>query len=750
MLRSRCIVPWLVGAVLWQGPVVPAQTPGPAPPARRLQVWAIVVGVGSPLDPKVRARSSREAVPQALNVLRWLSGTAGWDRSHVLLLTDFGGSEDPGSPQSPAPNIAASRRNMDWAFRRWLPARARPGDLIVFYFAGQARAAIPADASLPPEYYLLPSDATVDNLPARGWSLDRALDRLARSGPFQVVCWLGTTMQVEPAPGGQEPRRVDPARLNRDWLRRVARWPGVTAWLASDRPTVAPTSDPLVPFTRALLAGLGDRDQKRNLAACLRVLELDSGLKAAGFQAIGGVPPDLTLWADQLGAPAAQPRPEMVLQVGHADRILEILSTPDSRTLITASQDSTIRVWSPGSKSLLRVLTGHAVGVTAMALSGDGRRLVSGGGRGEVMIHDLSRDFARQSVVRQPHDEGSRIVQVAMLPDGPRCTTVDSTGRAVLWDLSRPTPAPAPWMEGVVCRKVATGGIGKEGIVAALCGDGTVRLFSASGEGGTVIPLPSGRADVVAISPDGRFLGVGFEDGRVVLRDLNAAKHVERRIAEDAIQHLAFSAQRSLAVGHARGVRLIEVRPGPVLGAEAILNAGGGAARLAVSPDGRLLAACDQNTGALRVWRLDGDPPRELIVDEPNADVLTLAFTTDGRTLVTGTKLGMIRTRPIDDRGEARPWTVPAHRGKVQHLSPSPGRRYVLVINELRQAHLWDLTQRTCRRLAGAWSAGAFLDDDRLVLAGASGGEYAGRLVRVDRRTLAMDGASFSRSEGAF
>ena len=111
----------------------------------------------------------------------------------------------------------------------------------------------------------------------------------------------------------------------------------------------------------------------------------------------------------------------MVLQVGHADRVHEIVSTPDSRTLLTASQDSTIRVWSPGEKSLLRVLTGHAVGVTAMALSGDGRWLVSGGGRGEVLIHDLSRDFERQSVARQPHDEGSRVVQVAMLPDGVRC-----------------------------------------------------------------------------------------------------------------------------------------------------------------------------------------------------------------------------------------------------------------------------------------------------------------------------------------
>ena len=52
--------------------------------------------------------------------------------------------------------------------------------------------------------------------------------------------------------------------------------------------------------------------------------------------------------------------------------------------------------------------------------------------------------------------------------------------------------------------------------------------------------------------------------------------------------------------------------------------------------------------------------------------------------------------------------------------------------------------------MPGAWSSGVFLDDDRLVLADAAGGEHAGRLVRVDRRTLTMDGASFARSDGAF
>src|SRR5271157_1569697 len=372
-MRRNVVVVGLVCGMLAASPPAWSQPGVPSAPVRTRQLWAIIVGVGSPLDPRARAQSSGEVVQQAFNVLKWLNGTAGWNRSHLLLLTDLDGSADPGSLRSPASNITPTRKNLDWAFRQWLPARAQAGDLVVFYFAGQARAVTGGDPLAPPEYYLLPSDVLLDNLPARGWSLDGALDETARQGKYQIVCWLGTTLQLLQSPGAGPRRPRDLARLNRDWIRRAARWPGVTVWLAADHPPATPSADSAATFTGAVLGGQGTKDRKQNLAACLRTLQGVSKLKVEGFQAIGGVPPDLTLWADQLGPPLPPPRPEMVLQVGHADRVAEIVSTPDSRLVITASQDSTIRVWAPGQKGLLRVLTGHSVGATALALSRDGK-----------------------------------------------------------------------------------------------------------------------------------------------------------------------------------------------------------------------------------------------------------------------------------------------------------------------------------------------------------------------------------------
>ncbi|HKM55908.1 MAG TPA: hypothetical protein VJY33_21055, partial [Isosphaeraceae bacterium] len=584
----------------------------------------------------------------------------------------------------------------------------------------------------------------------RGWSLDRALDGFAQQGKYQIVCWLATALQAGQAEGDRNVSPADLARLNRDWLRRLVRWPAVTAWLAADRPSPLEGSGPSAAFTNALLAGLGDKTRKLNVAACLQTLHRDSRLKLGGFQSIGGVPPDLTLWADQLGVPVKQPPPEMVLQVGHADRILEIASSPDSSTIMTSSQDSTIRVWSPDQKALLRVLTGHAAGTTALALSRNGRWLASGGGMGEVLVHDLANDGARVPIARQPGGGGARVVQLLMLPDGTHFVTVDSKGASLLWDLAKPSLSFVPWIEGTTCLSVAAEGSAGVGAVGALCGDGTVRVCNASGAGSRTFKDLGGRPTSLAISPDGRLIAVGFDQGRVVVRAIDGQPVFDRFLGAGSIEQLVFSASNDLAMGYAQGARLIEGVAANQAGADFVLIAGSGPERLSFSPDGRFLAACIRDTGAIKIWKREAGAPFQALLDEPQAGVLSLVFSSDSRSLITGSKLGSLKKWPLADQDRALGWTVSANRGKVRQITSSPSRRFLVMINELRQAHLWDLGQRSCRRLSGAWADGVFLSDHTLVLAGRPETDQPGHLVRVDPLTRKQDGGFFARTAGSF
>ncbi len=727
--------------------------------ARRPELWAIIVGIGDYPDPRIL--DSETAADQAAKVLRWFRG-ADWDENHQLLLRDFG-SSDPGTPEHPAPNILPRRANLDWAIQEWLLRKnAKPGDTVVIYFAGRASAVVtPRGPKIEPQvdFYLLPVDGFQAEPATSGWSLDRAVDDCARRR-IQVVCWLATTFQDRTPPAAARPPINRPAPtpnpISHDWLRRLTRWPGVTAWLATDRPPgIGEAADPIDSFTTALVESLGKPEQKDNLAASLKKLQQDPRLKRQGFRSMGGVPPDLSLWAGQFGMPVNRPLPELVLQSGHADRVTGLVSPADSRLVISASMDSTVRVWSTRQRSLLHVLTGHMVGTTALALSGNDRWLISGGGRGAVLVHDL-KDFTLNPVPKQPHI--TRVFQIAMLPDGSHFVTVDNDASAALWDLSVSPLEYKPWPDtdqGIKCREIAVGGKGKLGMVAARTGDGKVRIFDARGGNGVEVRLPQGRATALAVGPDGRTLAVGFEDRRVVIVDVHGSRMEERKVSSGPVRGLAFSPTGWLAVNQKKCVQLLRVSPGQDKAGEAAIDLVDRAAgSMSLSPDGRYLAVCTENIGAVLAWRLDNENRLPVFADL-KARASSVGFTGDSRALLIGGFDGSVATRPLDGikRGAEVSWTTAADRGKVQRLDSAPSRRFLLLVNEMNQAQVWDLKDRTCRRLPGTWSSGAFLGDDDLILTIAADAQRdPGQLVRArrDGARITLDRGFFSRSDGAF
>jgi len=739
----------------------------------RPELWAIIIGIDAHTD--ARILDGKTAVDSAFRVHDWFLKQAGWQKNHLLLLVDLG-ADHPGTVEAPAFPIQPLRKNLEWAFDVWLKDKAHPGDLIVVYYAGRSQGHVvtrgKAEANRN-EYRLLPRDALLSDVEQTGFSLAKAIDPYSRQGKYQVVCWLGTGLERFPeatmppiriadqkksadstSPAASKIGRSKAPPSGLDWIRGLARWPGVSAWLASDvaQGSAAP-SDPWVPFTSALLDGLGDADGKNNLAACLRAMQQTPTLKLQGFKSVGGVPPTLSLWHDQFVESLRPSRPEMVLQFGHAGPITGLATSADSQHMFTSSEDSTLRVWSLHDRALLRVLTGHEVGANALALTRDGKWLLSGGGRSGVMVHAVTDDYQLKLINRQPH--GRRVEQVVPLPDGRHFLSLDQQAKCFLWDLNEPALTPRPWLDKVDCLEVAVGGgAGKKepGIVAARCGDGSIRIFGKDGAAKEVIENPQAVSSALAVSPDGRSLAFGFDDGRVVLRDIARKSTAEAQGARGRITRLGISRQGKLAVGSERGVDLYSVTLGnpPKIG-EGISLAPWPAASLGFSSDGLYLAACARDTGQLRIWRCDGDQAPREVVSQEDAGALSVAFTADGRSLAVGGKDGTVKTLPIDPKEGETPWERKSSRGKVQHLSASPSRRFLLILNDRNQLQEWDLKDRTCRSLPGRWSSGAYLSDRRLALTvAADAAEMPGKIVLMDSENSAINATFFARTAEGF
>jgi cytochrome c len=276
------------------------------------------------------------------------------------------------------------------------------------------------------------------------------------------------------------------------------------------------------------------------------------------------------------------------------------------------------------SRPALAQMRGHGGPVRAVAISPDGKSIVSGSFDTSAIRWSLATEAAVQ--VLRFHSDA--VNAVAFLPDG-RIVTAGADARIAIWSPGRQQPDRI--LDGH-SGPIAALAVSPDGaMLASAAWDRSVRLWPLAGGSPRVLEGHSQNVNGVAFTPDGRsVVSVGY-DLTVRVWPLSGGSP-EIVTLPSPLNALAIAADGEIAAGGADGKIYFLTRDGKPAGE--LQAAATPIIGLAVSPDGTLIAAAGIRGTVAIIERKQRRIERTLV--GPGLPVWSVVFLPDSRTLLTG------------------------------------------------------------------------------------------------------------------
>ncbi len=373
---------------------------------------------------------------------------------------------------------------------------------------------------------------------------------------------------------------------------------------------------------------------------------------------------------------------------GHSETVTALALSPDGKTLVTGSRDKSIRVWDLNTTKVIRMLQGHTEEITSLAFSRDGTQLASASKDQNIRIWNLSSTDEHRNFVG--HD--GYVWSAVFSNDG----KFFASGGADRQIIIRNT-ATGDIIKKIDAHKLAVTALaynpdGSQLVSAG--GDQLVKLWNA--KTGELIKEFKGHTSAVmavAFSGDGKQILSGGADKEARLWDVEKGTAAQTfPNVRSPISSVALRKDGKQAViGCADGlVHVFDLSAAPKETGFVICHLSG-IGGLAYHPDGTKIATCGGDK-SVKIWKVPdvGAPTLVTELKGHSNPVSTVAFSNDGRLLASGGGDLIVKVWDVQNGTELR--SLRGHGDWVASVAFSPDPRFILSAGVDKTVKIWELS----------------------------------------------------------
>jgi len=372
---------------------------------------------------------------------------------------------------------------------------------------------------------------------------------------------------------------------------------------------------------------------------------------------------------------------------GHKDGLTSVAVSPDGKRIVTSSLDGTVKVWDAVTGQEILTLRGHSDAVWSVAFSPTGSQLVTASSDKTAIVWDAVS--GKPLITLSGHTEGISRAVFSPIDDGVHVATASDDGTAKVWDVKTGRELLTLSGESGRISGVAFSPDGTR--IATAQDEGIAKVWDAT-NGDELLTL-SGHKDIVlavAFSPDSRQLATASFDGTAKVWDAKTGENLLTLTGHhgSSVHSVVFSPDgtRLATSSSDNTARVWDIATGIEL--FSLTGHTSLVVGLAFSRDGSQLATASGDRTA-KVWDLT--PSHELFALLADQDVVSsVAISPDGTQLATGSWKVLVWDMAT---GQQR-YELVGHTGFVHTVKFSPDGTHLATTSDDETARVWDLASR--------------------------------------------------------